>query len=568
MADLRARVCRVIVGPAAADSVPSDRLAFYRWLMPSVMARRRCQIIARNTSLSTEEMTSNPAIIKDLLGEENPDSDTERSAAVIDLAENPYYLLGEFFLFHVADMARRWIASRHRQTVVILMPGSGLPPPASLFWHPLPRESGSDRLIVIANDGTMWPATPERPPTKLDYVMQRNRSRNSLTEQLEMKIVRKPGHFDLGAGTADQKHCTRYFFDTEQAEQEIGELIVEWAKRTLLPRIPFGEPLTLASHGRESPSFHDAVAGAATNLGCRICQLNDDGSLPDPAQISGWVAPVLNIVNTGAIFRQAIESLRRAGASIAPEALAVMATGGNFSSGAIEKVNLTCLCGPYNREKVERSKCEQCSLGLPHTPAHREQQIGVRSFDMWSMLLEADWKRESYGAPPKQLYNSLPDLRQVFSRHRHGNYFAYKVHRLLENLGAGSEVAFVYPAEANIEELIVRLGVLLQNRQVAVRVPPAVIRGRNLNHELDRRSDEEWHRQLRHLKNQHFPRAVIIDEFAGSKLTADGLARLLRAFDLEPFAYVPIIDLSPERTLPGIPTYPLYRIPYPRNEHG
>jgi hypothetical protein len=103
---------------------------------------------------------------------------------------------------------------------------------------------------------------------------------------------------------------------------------------------------------------------------------------------------------------------------------------------------------------------------------------------------------------------------------------------------------------------------------VTVRVPPTIIRRRNLTHEITSHGGEEWHRQLRHLRSQHFPRAVIIDELAGSKATADGLARLLRSFDLEPFAYVPIIDFSPARPLPGVPTYPLYRIPYPRSEHG
>lgn len=566
MAELRARACHVIVGPPAPDAVPADRLSFYEWLIPCIAARKRCQILARNVSLTAEEMNSHPAIIKTLLEDDSPDGSDKRSVEVIDLAENPYHLIRDVFLYHVADVAHRWITSRLGQTVVILVPGSGLPPPASLFWYPLPAEPGSGRLQVIANDGTMWPDTRERAPAATDYVRQRNRSRKSLTEQLELKIVRKPGHFDLGSGRGAGAYCTRYFFETEEAEQEIGELIVEWAERTLLPRIPASEPLTLVSHGRESPSFHDAVAGAATRLGCAFRELAQDDSMPYPARMSGWVAPVLNVVNTGGIFRQIVQALEQAGASIAPEALAVMVTERHFSSETPRDVHLSWLCGPYNREKIPRRACPQCRLGLPHTATRYEEQIALRSFDMWSFLLEADWKRESFGAPQKQRYVSLPDLRQVFSRH--GNYFAYKVHCLLKNLGADSEVVLVCPAEANIEELIVHLGILLQNRQVTVRVPPAIIRGRNLNHEINSRVSEEWHRQLRHLRDQHFPRAVIIDELAGSKATADGLTRLLRSFGLEPFAYVPIIDFSPARPLPGVPTYPLYRIPYPRSEHG
>jgi hypothetical protein len=564
MADLLAHAYHITVGPPAPDAVPADRQTFYKWLVPVLASRRRCKLAARNINVTNEEMKSNPAIIQRSLNDDSLDDDGKKSVVVIDLAENPYHLIRDIFLYHVADVAQRWIDSRPKQTVVMLLPGGGLPPPASLFWYPMLEGADTQRLLVVANDGTIWPEAQSSMVSKLDYVRQRNRSKKSLIEQLEMRIVRKPGHYDFGS--SDEAHCTRYFFETEQAEQEIGELIVEWVEHTLRPRLSEGEPLTLVSHGKQSASFHDAVAGAATALGCAFRKLNDDGSLPDPIELSGWVAPIFNVVNTGGIYQRVLRALSIFGASVTQDVLAVMVMGEKIPVEPEARVRLSSLCGPYNREKVEREKCVQCQLGLPHTPARIETQIGIRAFDMWSILLEAGWGREQFGAPPRQQYAHLPDLGRVFSRH--GNYFAYKVHYLLKNLGADREVAFVCPEEANVEQLVTCLGVLLQNRQVAVRVPPAVIRGRNWNQEAARRRNEGWHRQLRHLHNQHFSKTVIIDEIAGSKLTAEGLVRLLRSFDLEPFAFVPIIDFSPGRPLQGVPTYPLYRIPYPRGEHG
>jgi hypothetical protein len=571
MAELTAYARYVTVGRPAPDQVPPDRLSFYRWLVLALSSRTRCRVKAKDLYVTTGEMKTNPAIIRTVLDDDISEGDDQASVMLIDLAVNPYHLFRDIFLFHVMDTAQRWLASRSRQIVIILLPGPGLPPPASMFWSALRdpvTTRNSERLLVIANDGTMWPDRTARQVTSSEYVRQRNKSTKPLTEQLELRVISKPGHYSLG--TPEDPHCARYFFETEQAEHEIGELVIDWVENTLRPALPPGERLTLVSQAKQSESFHDAIAGAATSLGCSFMKLDDafleidnPGEMAFPAWGPGWVAPVFHAVNSGATFRAVVGRLRSLGAKVTTEALTVMVTGGELSVDA-DGVRLRALCGPYSRGRVSQDNCVQCSLNLPHTPAKREEQIGIRAFDMWEICFESGWGKEQFGAPPKQRYPHLPDLGQVFSRH--GNWIAYKVYYLLKTLGADGELAFVCPAEANVEELVLHLGILLQNHQVTIRVPPPVIRGRNWAREVSQREDEDWHRQLRHLKRQHFPTAVIIDEIAGSKTTAEGLVRLLRSFDLEPFAYIPIIDFSPDRPLRGVPTYPLYRIPNPRGD--
>lgn len=561
MADTAVYARYVFVGRPAPDRVPDDRLSLYRWLVPALMSRSRCRLQARDLYVTADEMKTNPAIIRRLLDDDLPVADGQPSVILIDLAVNAYHLIRDTFLFHVMDKAQRWLASRPKQTVIILLPGGGLPASASIFWDPIrePIVNYSERLTVIANDGSMWPDQAARHITRAEYVRQRNKSAKTLNEQLLLRVICKPGHYDVGS--QQDPHCARYFFETEQAEHEIGELVVNWVERTLRPALPPGENLTLVSQAKGSESFHDAVAGAATSLGCSFLKLDDDGTLAYPASALGWVGPVFHAVHTGSTFRYVINQLAAAGASLPSEALAVMTTGGDLSVQE-RGVRLRALCGPYNRERVRRDNCRQCQLNLPHTPANGEAQIGIRAFDMWNMLFEANWGREQFGAPARQRYAHLPDMGQVFSKH--GNWIAYKVHFLLKTLGADGEIAFVCPEEANVEELVLHLGILLQNRQVTVRVPPSVIRGSNWQREVSQRVGEDWHRQLRHLRDQRFSSVVIIDEIAGRKTTAEGLVRLLRSFEIEPFAYVPIIDFSPSQPLRGIPTYPLYRIPNPR----
>jgi hypothetical protein len=153
-------------------------------------------------------------------------------------------------------------------------------------------------------------------------------------------------------------------------------------------------------------------------------------------------------------------------------------------------------------------------------------------------------------------------MAEIFDKH--GGYIAYKVHQLLKMLGADDEVAFVCPAEANVEKLVTHLGILLQNRQVTVSVPPRLLRRAEVRRALDGSHDEDWHRQLRHLKSQRFANVVLIDETAGDGTTVKGMVRLLRVFDLRPLAFVPVIDFVPGRKLDGVRIHPLYQIPNPR----
>jgi hypothetical protein len=562
MPGLTAYAHYVLVGRPGANQVPPDRVAFYQWLLPTIFSANRCRVVPKDIYITTNEMKTNPRVIRRLLEHDPPDEDGRASAVLVDLAENAYYLIRDIFLFHVMDMAQRWLASRPKLTVIILLPGAGLPSPASMFWMPLaesPAREYAGRLIVITNDAVTWPSESNYLIPRTEYVRRRNHPTRSLIEQLELRMIRKPGHYALGS--RDDPYCARYFFETEQAEHEIGELVIDWVQNVLRPSIPPGAELTLVSQAKQSETFHDAIAGAATSLDCSFRKISDPEMLASHDLGSGWVAPIFHAVNSGATYRRIVSGLQAVGANVTSEALTIMLTG-HDKPPDVNGVHLRSLCVPRNRERVVRTRCDQCRLNLPHTPVMDEEQMGIRAFDMWAIFFDCDWGREQFGAPKKQLYPHLPDMRDIFSKH--GNWIAYKVQSLLKALGSDEEVAFVCPEEANIEELTLHLGILMQNRQVTVRVPPAVIRGQHWKREVIRRHEEDWQRQLRHLRAQRLRSVVIIDEFAGSKATADGLARLLRFFEVEPFAYVPIIDFSPDLSIRGLPTYPLYRLPNPR----
>jgi hypothetical protein len=431
-----------------------------------------------------------------------------------------------------------------------------------MFWDNFPRNEDANfggRLTVIANDGTMWPRDAKRSFTAAEYLAARRHDREWLLAQLELRIVRRLGHFRPSRSRPD--HCARYFYDAEQAVDEIGELIVDWVKNTLQPALPPGEPVTLLSHGRESELFHDAVAGAATVLNMPLLPVREPNELQSLLEgETNWVAPIFNVVHTGETFTGVVDWLSGHGHRVAPNALAVIVS----DTGARTRVNGTVLdrlSGPHQRNRVPQGECPQCQLKLPHTPARAEKQLGIRAFDMWEMFLEAGWTPETFGAGPRHRYRSVPDMRAIFKRH--GTWIAYKVQWVLRQLGAGDETAFVCPDEENVKVLAEHLAILLQDRQVTVRLPPRVIRSDRWQAELQRRTNEEWYRQLTHLREQRFRKIILIDETAGEKTTARGMLRVLQQFELEPLAYFPIVDFSPDVAIP-VRTIPMYQVRNPR----
>jgi len=50
-----------------------------------------------------------------------------------------------------------------------------------------------------------------------------------------------------------------------------------------------------------------------------------------------------------------------------------------------------------NVDRVPRGRCVQCQLGLPFTEKHRNDMLGLRSYDAWEILSHVPWSAESYG---------------------------------------------------------------------------------------------------------------------------------------------------------------------------
>ena len=356
----------------APEAVPPGRHDFYTWLAQKLLPRRQIRVEQpKYIYVTSEQMKSQPSAIWNLL-DDPPSIQGRPSLAIVDLSTNPYHLMRNIFLQHVSSLSSSWIQGSPSRKVAILLPL--LPPHSSLFWHPITSSKmnleRSNQLVVLGNDGTCRPNELEG-DILLEYSRRQSFAGDDLIKMLDDRIVRKLGHFKLDSD--EDPYCTEYYFETDAAEREIGELVIQWVEEHIRPRLQ-GKNFTLVSHGNPSESFHTAVAGAAATLNCRFVSLSGSASFLGE-DIDNEVALVFNVIHTGQTFSDVVKRLRLNGVSLAHEALAIMSTdpGLNLDPGL---PSLRPLCR-RDRQKIARSACPQCRIMLPHSDPKNEAQIEI-----------------------------------------------------------------------------------------------------------------------------------------------------------------------------------------------
>jgi len=562
---------KIAVGRDIPEPISAERAELYGWLGERLAGPAASEPSAEETVYVTPEELSSPApdprsyLRRYLPVGEGP------QLLIVDLAENPYHLLGEPLLFNVARLTCGWHKDAADRSLVVLLPR--LPPDSSGFWLELRSQDGTApgtaRLIVLANDGDCEVVRGEVPDSGFATGYRDRQARSEPEESpLSAKVVRRLGHYGVsGHGAA---RCRRYFFDVENAVPEIGRLADDWLTRVIEPRVP-DRRLFLVSRDWQKTGLHEVVAGLAAARGCRFGRLDPDGRIldatgarqVDPADIDETVVPFFSVVDRTSTYDNVIRALRAQGVDLAPRAWAVMIT--SSQSGLTLAKSPVPLRGAMvcDRQSRPREECEQCAIGLPHTDPLRDGHT-LRTYDAWDVFLASAWRFEGIAPPPSgRRFLYAPDLKEVFEEH--GGWVAGKVMTLLDALGFPSGVVVICPDESPIRLVVDRLAALMEDRPTVIRIPSEVLGyhttlddGERSRH-LRETQKHLWRRQLRHLSSRG-GKVVILDGARVSGSTARTMRTILQLHHVEPRAFIPIVDFSEESDLEGLPVHPLYRI--------
>jgi hypothetical protein len=504
------------------------------------------------TFLPADQIRDQPRLLGELL---NLSDDDERRVAIIDCSLNHYEVLSDSILLSVAMCATAFAKTKNHLCVIML---PKLPHHYhNSFWEPFATmDISGGTVLVYNNEGKV--ESKGRPRTKVDlgsfYEQQQQQLTGTIAEEFQDKIIRRMGHFDV-----NDRYCSRYFFDGTRAVRELSYLLVDQVTELVSRR-------TMARTELIVPEQVDLWMGDAVTVACERLKMRQmkwpsaPDRVPAPNPHTKYLI-VTDFVNTGTTYRRIVAEVRDAGYEL--HTFAISAFGAEDLHGNTRGLPQVSPIKPVTVDRVLRTDCPQCQLGLPFTEKYRNDMVGLRSYDAWDMLSHVSWSPERYGPPPERmLHRALPDFEELFDKF--GDYLAYKLEMVLRFVVPDIEVAVVCPDEPGVNAIVKRMQPWADNRIVAVHLPREV-----LNHHAgggdvgtyNQRS--EWVRQLRRLEERNAP-VVILDEFNASNRTVRHMTEVLAAFHLQPRAYTPVFNFMPSEQIDGVRVVALYEMPNPR----
>lgn len=557
----------ILLGTPASEPVPKSRYDFYEWIAKQILPRRRLSVHqpTESVSLSFEEIRTQPGFVGEWLLAEEPDED--EAIVLVDLSSAPYVLMREPLLQHLAEAAVS-IAAPSGRAVAIALPGSA-PASTSLLWVPMEEADAQlqGSIVVVDEKGalaTFGSASHLPDSFAVEYRKRSAALHSDLAEAFDNKLLRRLGHFDLGAAGGCEDECSNYFFDAADCVDELATML-ERRVESIRRRSKKG-PWTLVL----CPSEADWVQEAAILVSSRTEIALEEwpkraGRRVPKALVGRRLILLFDVVRSGRTARKVLETIDGwAGVEVA---LAYAAVGPRQTLRNLPGGLRLEVASKANMERTPRSECEQCQLGLPFTPWQRDAGAHqLRAFDLWSMLLSVDWNEEGYG-PEGGRFESSPNFEQIFDEY--GDYLAYRYQEALSNFD-DSEIVVVSPDEPGVNALMRRLRTRLDNRLVSVGIPRPIIEEvrltkskRQIGEILDANIDQAWVRQLRNVQEKR-ESVVMVDEFNGSGGTARAILDLLVEARVQVRGFLPLVDRKPEIDLGSVAIKPLYEIPRPR----
>lgn len=555
----------VHLGRTVTQPVSEARRSEHCWLA-RIVANSPVEPRPRPDSayLSLEQLSDAPARIREhlVVPADLPDD----AIVILDLADAPYEFLNERFLRELSGVALEFVAGTARTLLLLL---SRHPNDASCLWSTFDGHAwnGSTRVIVLDNNGSVRSFTARRQGTfktlRDRWPEHRARTAGSVHDRFVDKVIARLGHFRLGE---DPALCGRFYFDYSLAGTELVELLADrLAKRFTKTKLA---QATLLLCGSRSDGLDAAVTAVAKRVGARWGRVDRADELAEHAASSTNIL-IFEVIGSGATLQAFRKQVSDASLPVERYCLAVLATG---STALKENPLRVDALHKVEQLSVERSACEQCLDGAQFTdPSADDSQVAISADDMWWMLDQVRWDRETYGPDGHSRYPFIPDLSEVFDRW--GGWIAYKYALLLKVLGHAEVLAVVCPKEAAVLQLVDKLSVRFEGQLVAIAVPRDTLddvkrdpaRATEIAAAVSDDDADDWKRQLRDRSRKQDP-VLVLDEFNSSGGTARDVTQLVKAFGVEVAAYLPFLDWGTQRPLPQLATRALYGFPNPRPE--
>ena len=515
----------------------------------------------------------NPRVVKDLVQNaiaDNVGMEHPLNLCIVDLTCNAFVSVRDPLLLALLDGIITVCNKRLCTRFAILLadlPGSS----SASYWklknmgkevrgsdYTVSLIANSGRELVFSNKETEFASVGD---TYKEAVIELYGDPSS---KLKRKRVRRLGHFQTPYPQQEISICRRYSYFLNDCANELHTLFSDWWR-------DYGQGAKgIVFDIRNQVYFRKAVQAFADEHSLNVARIADLHARPQLAKtLSGQICVLaLDAVETGAAMAQHVNFLQSVGIRISKDVVAAInKSGAPVSSRGDYRVHGFWAVQP----EAQSSPCEQCTLGLPHTPDSGERFCGIRAFDMFHMTEVAGYEPEPTGEVPLggKPYDTIPKFSSLVNEF--GDWIAYKIHLLLKSINRPENWFIVHPEEPDSSRLCDKLQVPLDDKLSVVTVPrPAITDAQKHGNSWEKVIQNEhgamWVQQFESISGTDAA-ALILDIFNASDSTKRAFEGLLRHFDISPFCYLCLIDFDPAQIhsrKTGIPSYSLYQWYNPR----
>lgn len=563
---LRFGVIPLRFGAAAPEPILEARAFFYPSILRAVFKKEAKAVqeeswLTLAISLSELELDEHSAYRKCLRKAKSWDGQLD--VLVVDIIPPLETLIPGRAELHLASALNILAAEEQGLRFVVFV--DEMPPEREAFLKQLLGLVAEGRLTIIDRLGRCLPSSTALPQ---DFILLRKRASQDPLQRLELKLVRRLGHFQRPFEEGSL-YCVRYFYDGSFCTKEISSLL----KSHIASRTETHPPVLLYDY-TVSKWIEPPVLDAARTLGTVAYNIRDVlRGVGFHDQITDCtVLVILPLVDTGKTAIKLLETWINQFGTPAPEFISVLSTEyyatekkvsvlPNEQHGSLE---IPYLMG-VSRGLTPTERCDMCKLGIPRSSFQDDDLEMLTAFQFWTMVDEADWKEEDHVPQNRASMGLVPNFAKMFEEN--GGWLAQKAcNRLVsfsEEQFPARPFVLLCPDEAGARVISNYLQVLHEGLTV-VRLPEEALNpfrkgGADLEKVATswRKERPKWYQQI--LEAAPTAAFVLVEEFCVSGGTRDALSLLLSTLGKTAQCHLAIVDFKEaERENSALETLSLY----------
>jgi len=535
------------LGQTTSEPVGEKGIQFYRWLASRILGTDEVSIYGqadlRTIPVDNKVVVSENYQIQPLYLEQRAKIHDDQSLVIIELT-NPFdSIIPGKFLSNLAMVVAEEGDPRMSGTIFCLLIPE-VPPAAEFYRTVLESRIRSGSVIIVGDAGSTLPEQiEERFGQEYNQRLAASR-RPPVLERLEMKLIRRRGHFQIHNEKGDHVSCKRFYFNGRMCTDEIELLTEEYINEIrskgenvlLLYEDDAQEwllgPILALSQRRQVE--HNTVSGAIASQATK-------------SDLRPLI--VTAMVDSGRTIKKLIKTLMETGMFLSPHILAVLTTASTDDVKRLRRI-VTKNHGDFDihymmtvtRDTFSTDNCEMCKLSIPAILDPEVEQFDMlTSYQMWDMVKEAGLTEE----PDVPAYRAGIDLLPAYPLiiEKNAAWVVSKVQQLLQNAAGGypADPVIVCPDEIGSSAFCDAMRSILGVG--VVRVPREVINSHSGNgRDGAGATYGEWRRKLADAVSDDL---IIMDIFLASGKTLHGLTNLVIEAGGQVHCYLVFNNLNP-----------------------